>query len=146
MTKIECCGGKNCPAKKEIARYVSKYLNLRLVNKSSYSKEIEGKVVVVPGNTIEFKKGIYETADPDEIKFLDNNPNCGKAFVRITGKDLTKAREEMVKSPDEKAAEAKVEKEKEAKEKIKEGIAEGSSIPKRKGKSKKSTKKEKPAF
>lgn len=132
---------KNMPKKK--AKYISKYLSLKLVDKASYTKEVGGKIVVVPGKSIRFTEGVYETEDPDEIKFLENHSNFGTVFIKVEDKDLQKAREEQFKDLETREAELKA-KEKELAKKEK-ALEEGSSIPKGKGKGKKS-KKEKPAF
>lgn len=79
------------------AKYISKYLNLRLVDRASYTKEVEGRVVVVTGKAIQFADGLYETSDPDKIKFLDSHPNCGNVFIRVKDSDLKKARDERFK-------------------------------------------------
>jgi len=128
---------------KETAKYIAKYLNLRLIDKASYTKEVEGRVVTVPGKTIEFSQGMYETSDPDEIKFLESHPNFGTVFIKVKDKDLQKAREDKFKDLETKEAELKAKEEKLAKKE--KALEEGESVPKGKGKGKKS-KKEKPAF
>ncbi len=112
-------------------KYISKYLNLRLIDKSSYSKEIEGRIVVVPGKSIQFAEGVYETEDPNEIKFLDNHPNCGNVFIKVKAADLQKARKEQFKDLETKEAELKAKKEKT--EKKGKALAEGEGMPKKKG-------------
>lgn len=86
-------------------RYISRYLNLRLVNKSAYNKEIDGRVVTVPGVSVQFSQGIYETSDPVEIEFLDNHPNIkNKIFFKVDKKvkDAVGAQKELAKSLEEK--------------------------------------------
>lgn len=86
-------------------RYISRYLNLRLVNKSAYNKEIDGRVVTVPGVSVQFSQGIYETSDPVEIEFLDNHPNIkNKVFFKVDKKvkDAVGAQKELAKSLEEK--------------------------------------------
>lgn len=129
--------------KKEKARYISKGLNFKIIRKSAYTKEVDGKVVVVPGNSIQFKQGLYETDDPEEIKFLDNHGDCGGYFIKIKTDDLAKARSEKFKSLEEKEKELKAKEEELAKKE--KSLAEGESLPKKGTKSKKS-KKEKPVF
>ena len=128
---------------KETAKYIAKYLSLRLIDKASYTKEVAGRVVVVPGNSIQFAEGVYETSDPNEIKFLENHPNFGTVFIKVKDKDLQKAREDKFKDLETKEAELKAKEEKLAKKE--KALEEGESVPKVKGKG--STKKtEKPAF
>jgi len=125
-----------------MTKYIAKYLQLKLINKASYTKEVEGRIVVVSGKSIQFEDGVYKTNDKDEIAFLDNHPNCGSVFVKVKDKDLSKARAQHFKSGEEK----RIEEETKVKEKEKEAKAleEGSELPKtKKGKSKKA---EKPKF
>lgn len=138
-------GPEEAPREKKIkkARYISKYAELKLIDKSSYTKEIEGRVVVVEGSSIQFHEGLFETTDQREIEFLENDPNFGSVFVRIKDKDLQKAREEKYKSLTVKQQEEKEEQEKlSEKEKA---LGEGEGLPKKRTKGKGSTK-EKPAF
>ncbi len=76
--------------------YISKYHELRLVNKSSYTKEVGGRVITVPGTSIQFHEGVYRTSDPDEIAFLDNHPNFGSVFTKIERKDQKKAVDQVI--------------------------------------------------
>lgn len=103
-------GGENMPTKsksqekREKAQaetpkeetYISKYHELRLVNKSSYTKEVNGRVVTVPGTAIQFHEGVYRTSDPEEIEFLDSHPNCGSVFTKVSRKDQKKAVNEVI--------------------------------------------------
>ena len=124
-------------------KYISKILNLTLINKSAHSKEIEGKVVVVQGSKVVFSDGVYKTSDPVEIKFLDNHNNCGNVFIKVEANDLVKARNE--KFEDLESREKKInDKEDEIKRREK-ALEEGSGLPKQKGKKEKKDK-EKPTF
>jgi hypothetical protein len=49
---------------------------------------INGIAVTRPGKTIEFKNGIYETADYQEQEFLDNSPFFGIDYQGVT-KEVT---------------------------------------------------------
>jgi len=133
---------------KEKAKYISKYRSLKLVVKPSYTKEVEGRIVVVPGKSIRFVQGVYETDDPDEIKFLDNHPNLGTIFIKVTEKDLQKdlqkAIEKQFKDLETKEAELKAKEEELVKKE--KALEEGSSIPKKAKTGRKKLKKEKPAF
>lgn len=122
-------------------KYIAKYTDLKLIDKSTYTKEVEGRRVVVPGKAIQFANGVYETTDKDEIAFLDNHPNCGNVFIKIGKEDIGKAKKGFTQTLEEKEAEKKkVEAEKEVKKKA---LAEGAEIPKGKGIGKKV---EKPKF
>lgn len=83
--------------KKQKIKYISKYHNLKLVNKASYSKEVGGKVIVMQGSAIQFENGVYETDDKDEIAFLDNHPNCGNVFINVE-KNVAKDRAKMLET------------------------------------------------
>ena len=50
-------------------KYISKYLELKIVQKPTYSKEIDGRIVVTPGESIQFHDGMFETENPEDIKF-----------------------------------------------------------------------------
>ena len=115
--------------------YISKYLELRLVNRSSYTKEVNGRIITVPGSSIQFHEGVYRTSDPDEIEFLDNHANNGNAFTKIDRKDQGKASNELIaakykdleqREKELAAREAAVAK----KEMAEKGQAEGSEKPK----------------
>jgi len=124
-----------------MAKYISKYLSLRLINKATYTKEVEGRIVVVPGSSIRFDNGVYETTDKDEIAFLENHPNFGSVFVRVDTKEIEEAKKKLGETLEEReAAEATAKAEKELKEKA---LEEGAEVPKKRGRSKKA---EKPKF
>ncbi len=99
-------GGENMPKSKSKAAksgkqpkeqvYISKYHELRLVNKSSYNKEVGGRVVTVPGTAIQFHEGVYRTSEPGEIEFLDSHPNFGNTFTKVERKDQKKAVDEVI--------------------------------------------------
>jgi len=134
--------------KSKTARYISQSAELKLINKASYTKEVEGRVVVVPGKSIQFHSGVYETSDPDEIQFLENHQNFGNLFYRLKGKeDAQQAREERFKDLEarEKAVAVK-EEELKKKEMAEKGHEEGAK-PSAKGiRGTESTKPKKPKF
>ncbi len=87
-------------------RFVARYAQLKLINKSTYTKEVEGRIVVVPGKSIQFRDGIYETSDKDEIAFLESHPNFGSVFFRLNPKEgADKAKEEKFKTLEQREAE-----------------------------------------
>lgn len=126
-----------------MAKYISKYTNLRLVRKSSFTKEIEGQVVVVPGKSVQFDNGLYETNNPSEIKFLEEHPNFGDAFIRIDSENIEEAKKGLRQTLTEKEEELKA-KEAELKEREK-ALAEGEGVPKTRAE-KETKKAEKPKF
>lgn len=87
--------GKPQAAKK--VTYISRYLQLRLVRKGAYKKEVEGQIMVMPGKSIQFRDGVFETEDAEEIQFLDNHKNCGNIFIRIEKGDAKRRREDKYK-------------------------------------------------
>jgi len=124
-----------------MAKFISKYLSLKLINRATYTKEVEGRIVVVPGSSIQFTDGVYETKDKDEIAFLENHPNFGSVFVRVDTKEIEEAKKKLGETLEEReTAEAKVKEEKELKEKA---LEEGAEVPKKRGRLKKA---EKPKF
>ena len=92
--------------------------------------------------SIQFVDGVYETEDPNEIKFLESHPNFGSVFVKVEEDDLRKARADHFKDLETKEAELKAKEEELAKKE--KALEEGSSVPKKK--EGKKSKKEKPAF
>jgi hypothetical protein len=89
--------------------YISRYLELRLVVKASYKKELEGQIVVTPGRSIQFHDGVYETDDQDEIKFLEAHKNFGNIFIRVEKGDAKKQREDKYKDLDTREREMQAE-------------------------------------
>ncbi len=104
--------------KKQKIKYISKYHNLKLVNKASYSKEVGGKVIVMQGSAIQFENGVYETDDKDEIAFLDNHPNCGNVFIKVE-KNVAKERAKMLETLEERETKVKAREEAVAKKEMK---------------------------
>lgn len=74
-------------APKEVA-YISRYNELKLVVDPSYLKEVGVRVLTIRGKYIQFHEGVFRTADPEEITFLDNHPNYGNVFTRVQAVDL----------------------------------------------------------
>lgn len=56
------------------ARYLSKFLSLKLVRKPMRTKEVEGQIITSDGASIRFVEGAYETSDPDEIEYIEARP------------------------------------------------------------------------
>lgn len=140
-------GGENMPKDKagkpkaaktekpQEAVFISKYNELRLVNQSSYTKEVNGRVVTVQGTSVQFRDGVYRTSDPDEIAFLESHPNFGSAFTRVQKKDQNKATDQLIseryKTLEQKEAELKAKEEAlKKREMALKGQEEGAETPK----------------
>lgn len=144
LKQVQEEGGENMPKDKPKSEktekprevvYISKYNELRLVNQSSYTKEVGGRVITVPGTSIQFHDGVYKTSDPDEITFLDNHPNCGSVFTKVERKDQDKAASQLIaekyKTLEQKEAELKAkEEELKRREMALKGQQEGAESPK----------------
>ena len=112
------------------AVYISKYLELRLVILPAYTKEVAGRIMPVPGTSIQFHEGVYRTSDPEEIEFLDNHPNNGNAFTKVEKRDLGTPANELIakqyKDLEQKEAELKAKEEDlKRREKVLAGQEEG---------------------
>lgn len=104
------------------ARYISRFLALRIVVKPAYTKEVDGRIVTVPGKDIRFNEGVFETEDQELIDFLEADKSFGTTYIRVPDnvlspktdrdewmKDLeTKERELAEREASLKAREAKV--------------------------------------
>ena len=119
-------------------KYISKFLELRIVVKPAYSKEIDGRVVVTQGKSIQFHDGVYNTEDSEEITFLDNNKNLGNVFIKVEG-DIKKAKEKLSETLEERNDKITAKKKKKIKKE--KALEEGSELAKNKIK-----KEEKPAY
>jgi len=84
--------------------YVSKYLQLKLIRESSYTKEVKGKILPVAGKSIQFNQGAFTTSDKEEIKFLENHKNFGTIFIKVD-KDAVSERADYVKDLETRIAE-----------------------------------------
>ena len=93
-----------------MARYLSPTKrNLIIVMKRAYTKEVDGEYFSDPGKNIEFKDGMYETTDKEEIEFLDNSEICRKMRqnnVLLKADDIPGLKEKLpAKTLEEKEAE-----------------------------------------
>lgn len=102
-------------AKKTEAVYISKYLQLRLVRESAYTKEVNGRAFTVQGKSIQFVDGAFRTSDPEEIEFLDNHGNYGNTFTKVEKNDIGKSTSDLIdkqwKTLEQKEAELKAKEE-----------------------------------
>jgi hypothetical protein len=113
------------------AKYLAKYLNLKIVKKSAVTREVNGQAITTPGESIRFVQGLYQTSDPEEQAFIEARPEFAKGMIiRVPDnvQDLLAKRAEW--SQDLEAREAEIAKKeaelgiKATKEEIK-GSAEG---------------------
>lgn len=81
------------------ARYISRFLALRIVVKSTYTKEVDGRIVTVPGKDIRFVEGVFETEDQELIDFLEADKSFGTTYIRVPDnvEDAVKDRGEWMK-------------------------------------------------
>lgn len=81
------------------ARYISRYLALRIVVKPAYTKEVDGRVVTVQGKDIRFDQGVFETTDQELIDFLEADESFGTTYIRVPDgvEDVVKDRGEWMK-------------------------------------------------
>lgn len=93
---------------KDSTTFVSKYFRLKLIRESSYTKEVNGKVLPQKGSFVQFEQGAFTTSDEDEIEFLENHPNFGTIFIKVD-KDAGKERAEYVQTLEERNAELEAE-------------------------------------
>ena len=72
-------------------RYATRYgHHYSIVMIPTVTEVINGIAVTRPGKTIEFKNGIYETADFNEQEFLDMSPFAGIDYQEVT-REVTSA-------------------------------------------------------
>ena len=92
---------------KKTVRYISKYLNLRIVVKPARYEIVDGVRNLVPGKDIRFVDGVYETSDPEEVKFLDEYVEKNKSSNVVTRVkvDAVAERADMLKTLEEREAE-----------------------------------------
>jgi hypothetical protein len=79
-------------------RYISKYRELRIPIKKTYTKEVDGQVVVVQGESVRFENNLFETDDKNIIDFLDNDKGCrdmiaNGIFIKADSKAIKTAQE-----------------------------------------------------
>jgi len=131
-----------------MARYRSKYGELKIPIKRAYTKEVDGQVVVVGGEKVEFHDYIFQTEDPKIIKFLDEDTVCSEmqkngVFLKVDQEALDTAvgKQETLEEKEARLAKelAEIKKKKKAPTAREKG-------KKKTTKAKSRSKKEKPAF
>lgn len=126
-----------------MTRYKSRFRELTIPVKKSYTKEVDGQIVAFQGEHIEFKDSIYQTDNEVHIKFLDTDPRCiqmqkNGVFAKIDSAIL----EAATKKETLEEREARLDKELKELKKKKKKVTE-----KEKGtKTKVGSKKDKPAY
>jgi len=126
-------------------RYATRYgHHYSIVMIPTVTEVTNGIAVTRPGKTIEFKNGIYETADIQEQEFLDKSPFAGIDYQEVT-KEVTSAL--VSKSLAEREAELKArEEELRQREMALKGKEEGSGLSEDVQTLKEKTKKKQPKF
>lgn len=92
------------------AKYISRYLSLRIVVKPTFTKEVDGRIVTVSGKDIRFEEGVFETSDQELIDFLESDKKSfGNVYIRVDEnvEDIVKDRGEWMKDLETKEAELK---------------------------------------
>lgn len=73
--------------KAKTKRYATRFgEHYALVMVPTVTEVINGIAMKKHGHRIVFERGIYETSDPDEQKFLESHPRCGTDFKEVTKK------------------------------------------------------------
>lgn len=67
----------------KLVTFLSKYRQHRIVRKGSYSKEVDGQRVTIPGTSIQFEDGVYTTSDPEELAFLRSQKDFTRTFTEV---------------------------------------------------------------
>ena len=91
---------------KKSTGYVSKYGQLRIVLKPTYTTEQQGRIITHAGNSVQFENGYYETDNEVIVEALEARPEFGSVFIRVP--DDTEAaalREERFANQDEREKE-----------------------------------------
>lgn len=108
------------------ARYISRYLKLKIVMKPTHNQVVEGRVVTTQGKRIDFDGGVYETTDKDEQAFLEARPEFGRIIIKAPAdiEDLAGARDEWTKDLETREAELKASQDALKAEKVRLGMDE----------------------
>jgi len=94
------------------ARYVSRFSALRLVMEPAWTEVVNGRAITHPGRSIQFVEGLYETSDKDEIEYLDaQEKENGAGTVVRANIEPAQAREELLKTLEDRNAELEAENE-----------------------------------
>ncbi len=83
-----------------MTRYKSRFRNLKIPMKKSYTREVGGQTEFIAGRKLEFKETIFETDEQEVIDFLDKDPVCVQMqkngiFAKVEGEILEAATETL---------------------------------------------------
>lgn len=112
------------------AQYISRYLRLRIVIKPSYNKEVDGRVIVMQGQSIQFEDGVFKTDDEALIQAIEARPEFGDIITKVPSNvEAMLHREKTLKSLEEREAEVKAREEAVAKAEAKvQASGEGAGV------------------
>lgn len=112
-------------------RFISKFLNLRIVKNSTYNKEVDGRVVTVPGVSIRFQEGMYATNDQEIVEFIRARQEFKDGMIGEVPENVNALvhRQDVLKTLEEKDAEiAKLKAELQSKDLKAGGAEEGAPV------------------
>lgn len=99
--------------KAKTVRYISKYGQLRIVLKPTYTSELHGRIVTHAGEDVRFEDGVFSTDKAEVVEALEKRSEFGSIFIRVPDDtDALAHREEKYKDIETKQKELE-EKEKE---------------------------------
>lgn len=86
--------------KEKVVRFISRYLSLRIITKAGFSREVDGQRSSTAGESIQFEQGVFETSDPEVVKYVEARPEFGKHIQRVPDnvENLTKEQAEQFQS------------------------------------------------
>jgi len=86
--------------KEKVVRFISRYLSLRIITKAGFSREVDGQRSSTAGESIQFEQGVFETADPEVVKYIEARPEFGKHIQRVPDniENLSKEQAEQFQS------------------------------------------------
>jgi ribosomal protein L29 len=109
--------------KSKVARYVSKYAKLKIVLKGTRAREVDGKIMVEQGDSVQFNNGYFETSDMELAKMLESRKDFSVVFYRIPDTKTTdEAKEALNKTLEEKNSEIEKLKKELADERVKNSV------------------------
>jgi len=86
-----------------MAKFTSKYKNLRIVIEPDDVEFVKGKTRIVPGKHIQFENNVFTTDDKKEIEFLKNHSDFGRTI--FCEDDVIEKAEKIAEKGKEKEAE-----------------------------------------
>ena len=120
--------------KQKPARYISRYLKMKIVMKPTYNQVAEGRVIPVPGKKIVFDGGVFETTDKEEQAFIEARPEFGQIIIKAPEDvEAMATRDEWMKDLETKEAELKAREEALEAERVRLGMDEAGKNPEEDG-------------